>query len=132
MSAVNGSEKHAETLTEELIEQTGRDPGLGPRERETTITFATDENGAHVHTEEPALIRRCLAHDHLDVDELRVITNDEEVRRLSFDDVVANGGVDGRIAALRGRVPVACLTVKADPRKNDGHAAAVSEAVLSE
>jgi hypothetical protein len=131
MTAVEISEERAETLTEELIEQTGRDPALGPRERETTLRFATDEDAAHVHTEEPALIRRCLAHDHLDVDELRVIT-DDEVRRLTFDDVVANGGVDGRVAALRGRVPVACLTVKADPRKNDQHAAAVSEAVFDE
>ncbi len=129
MSAVETSEERVETVTEELIEQTGRDSGLGLKERETTVRFATDEDAAHVHTEEPALIRRCLAHDHLDVDELRVIT-DEEVRRLGFDAVLANGGVDGRVAALRGRVPVACLTVKADPRKSDGHAAAVSEAVF--
>lgn len=131
MTVEGRSEKRAETLTEELIEQTGRDPGLGPRERETTLTFATDEDTAHVHTDEPALIRRCLAHDRLDVDELRIIT-DGEVRRLTFDDVVANGGVDGRVAGLRGRVPVACLLVKAGPRKDDGHAAVVSVGVFDE
>ena len=129
MSAEAAGEKTAETLTEELIEQTGRDPGLGPAERETTFTFATDEDTARVHTEEPALIRRCLAHDHLDVDELRIIT-DGGVRYVTFDDVVANGGVEGRVAGLRGRVPVACLSVKSRPRKDDGHAAAISQAVF--
>jgi len=126
-------EERVETLTEGLIDQTGRDPRLGPKERETTVRFATDQSDAHVHTEEPALVRRLLAHAHTTVEELRVVADGgEKVRYVSLDDAVANGGVDGRVVSLRGRIPVACLTVATVPRQNAGHADAVSKGVFDE
>jgi hypothetical protein len=129
VSDVEVSEDRVETLIGDLIEQTGRDPALGPKERETVVRFASDETNAHVHTEEPGLVRRLLAHGHTTVEAVRVIDGDE-AQRLTFDDVVANGGVDGRVAALRGRLPVMCLTVSSVPRKEEGHAAVVSKEVF--
>jgi hypothetical protein len=126
-------EDRVETLTEELIEQTGRDPALGPKERETVVRFATDEGDAHIHTEEPALVRRLLAHAHTTVEELRVVADGgEKVRYVTPDDAAADGGVDGRVVSLRGRLPVACLTVATVPRKNAGHADVVSKGVFDE
>jgi hypothetical protein len=126
-------EDRVETVTEELIEQTGRDPRLGPKERETTVRFATDQSDAHVFTEEPALVRRLLAHKHTTVEELRVVDDSgEELRYVSLADAVANGGVDGRVVSFRGRLPVACLTVATVPRKATGHADVVSKGVFDE
>ena len=126
-------EDRIETAVEELIEQTGRDPALGPKERETVVRFATDEGDAHVHTEEPALVRRLLAHDHTTAEELRVVDEvADEVRYVTPDDAAANGGVDGRVVSFRGRVPVACLTVATVPRQNAGHADVVSKGVFDE
>lgn len=116
-------------LREHLREQVGRDPALGPAERETSVAFATDQDTARVHTEEPALIRRLLAHDHVEVGVLGVHDGDT-TRTVAYDDVVTNGGVDGRVTRLKGRVPVACLVVKAAPRTTGGHAQVVTKEVL--
>jgi len=42
---------------EDLLDATRADPELTPSERETTFTFAVDEDVAHIHTEEAAVIR---------------------------------------------------------------------------
>lgn len=133
MSDAAPPEERVDTVTEELIEQTKRDPSLSPEERETLVRFGTDQSEAAVYTEEPALVRRLLAHSHTTVEEVRVIDeDDDDVRYLSLADAVANDGVDGRVVSLRGRLPVRCLVIKAVPRKATGHAAVVSREVLKE
>ena len=57
---------------EDLLDQTRADPDLSPSERETTFTFAVDEDAAHIHTEEAAVIRRLLSHEDVRVDALGV------------------------------------------------------------
>lgn len=129
MSEADGVENGADSRAHDLREQVGRDPRLAPEERETTVTFATDEDTARVHTDEPALVRRLLAHDHVDVDDVGVY-DDGTVRTVAYDAVVADGGVDGRITRLRGRVLVDCLVVKSQPRTTGGHAQVVSKEVF--
>lgn len=75
------------------------DPDLAPAERETTIRWATDEERATIHTDEPAIIRSLLAHEHFETDEERQS--------------------DGAIVSLRGTLPIACLTIKGTQRSDD-------------
>lgn len=123
--------KAGASLRDDLASQTRSDPGLSAAERETTITWASDEDHARIHTEAPALIRRCLAHDALDVDAIGVYDGDT-TRRVEFDTARANGGVDGDVVALSGRVSIAHLSIKTSRRNHTQQADVISEGVFSE
>lgn len=120
-----------ERAVEKLRDRTRADPQLAPKERETTFTFAVDENTARVHTEEAALIRRLLCHDDVRVDALGVFDGDG-YRTLSFDEAVAETGGDDLVVRLKGRVPLRYLVVRDTGRRNDDHAQVVSKEVFNE
>jgi hypothetical protein len=116
---------------EDLLDRVRADPSLGPRERETTFTFATDEAIAHVHTEEAAIIRRLLSHDDVEVDALGVLAGDRR-RTLTLAETLAETDSESLVVRLKGRLPLRYLTVATVGRNHDEHAAVVSEEVFGE
>lgn len=86
------------------------DPDLGPRDKETIVRFGKDQERMTVFSEEKGVMNRLLHHPHF-----------EEVDRRTHE---------GAVVALRGTLPVACLSIKGVPRQNTQHARVVSEGVL--
>lgn len=124
-------EEVAEGAVEYLRERTRADPGLIPEERETTLTFAVDEETARVHSEEASIIRRLLSHDDVDVRRLGV-HDGETTRTVSYDDALAEMGADDLVVRLQGRIPLRYLVVKDVGRNHDDHAVVVSKGVFDE
>lgn len=112
----------------------GRDPGLGATERETNVTWNTDEDDAWFHTDEPAVIRRLLAHPHVTLVDITVYagTTEKGAPKVEYYDTIeeacdrARSVEEGRISGLRGRMPIGLLTVKKKPRNRDTGSAAVT------
>lgn len=77
------------------------DPTLSSAERETCIRWSADESRATVHSDEPAIVRALLAHEHFET---------TEERRS-----------DGTVVSVRGTLPIGCLTVKGTRRSSDAH-----------
>jgi len=75
------------------------DPDLGTMEKEVSITFARDEDRAHVHAEISSVVKWLDNHPEFET---------EDVRRH-----------DGNIVALTGTLPVGCLHLKGKSRKQD-------------
>lgn len=86
------------------------DPDLLQVERETYLRFADDEDVLTIHTDNPDLARRLMAHPEF-----------EETRRYSNGDTIH--GVEGTL-------PIRYLTISSKGRQHDRHAAVVSSAVL--
>lgn len=74
------------------------DPDLTQMEKETTVTWAKDQERVHIHSEMGSIVRWLL--DHPDFEEAG--------RRLN----------NGEIHAVRGTLPVGCLKLQATPRKS--------------
>ena len=105
------------------------DPDLLPCEKETTIRFAKDEDLATIHTDEPGIGRRLIAHPESTISELTVRINGEGSRRhVAPEDVRPDDAVVG----LRCKLPVGALSVKHAPRKSNQHANVVSNKVFEE
>jgi len=88
------------------LDRVAEDPGLTPAEKETTITWAKDQDRATITTEEASIMRRLIAHPQA------VVTNTRER--------------DGEIHAVFATVPVGCLVVSTRPRSAPGHADVVA------
>lgn len=131
MSRSERAEEAPQTTREDLVDQTRADPGLTPPERETTLTFAVDDDSARVHTEEASLIRRLLSHGSVRVDALGVFDG-EDRHTLTLEEVLAAGGIEGSVVRLKARVPLRYLTVGSAGRAHDEHAPVVSEGVFDE
>ena len=87
------AEEPAEPPAEYLRDRTGADPGLRPEERETTVSFAVDEDSVRIHTEEAAIIRRLLSHDAFEP--ARVGVHDgETTRTMSFAKAAAETDIE--------------------------------------
>lgn len=131
MSRSERAEEPPEATREDLADETRADPGLTPAERETTLAFAVDEGSVRIHTEEAAIIRRLLHHGDVRVDALGVFDGDRR-RTLSLEEALAEGGPDGSVVRLKGRLPVRYLTVGSVGRAHDEHAPVVSEGVFDD
>lgn len=116
------------TRGDELVERVAPDPDLKLKERETTFSFADDEDRARVHSASPAVVRRLLAHDEVSITSATV--HDGE----GIEDVSGGALRDstGDIVSIRGRVPVGCLLLKARGRNNNQAANVVSGGVFDE
>ncbi len=115
---------------EKLLDHVRADPALAPHERETTVTFAVDEDSARVFCEEAALVRRLLAHDGVDVEELGVLV-DGERRTVTVDEAVDTVDDDDLVVRLRGRIPIRYLLIgERGARSHDDHAAVVTQEVF--
>ena len=118
----------SESVRDDLVDRVAGDPDLTKAERETTVTFADDQDRARVHSASPGVVRRILAHD--DTRLLSATIHDGEgVRTVSGGEVVDE---DGDIVSIRSTLPVGCILVKAIARKNNQSAAVVSEGVFDE
>jgi len=115
----------AEVDLDGIIDQVQSDPELGAGEKQTTISFASDEDVATAFTEEPSLIRRFLLHPHIAVDELRILHNDGTVSYLTPEEW------DGEaVVGLDARIPVNILKVQSEARGQTVHSQIVSSEVL--
>lgn len=128
---MSSTEDTAQATREDLLDRTRADPDLAPAERETTFAFAVDEDCARVHTEEASVIRRLLSHGDVRVDALAVFDGERRHTR-TLEEVLGEGGPDGSVVRLRGRLPLRYLTVGSVGRNHDEHAAVVSEGVFDE
>ena len=82
------------------------DPELTPTEKETMIRFSKTDGMATVYSESGGIMRRLMNHPEADVHPDRTI--------------------DGTVVAVRGEVPIGCLKVMANERKNGGQSEVVS------
>lgn len=112
----------------ELVERVAPDPDLALMERETTFSFAADEDRARVHSASPAVVRRLLAHEEVSITSATV-HDGEGIDNISGD---ALPDTDGDIVSVRGRVPVGCLLLKAVARSNNQVSNVVSHRVFDE
>ena len=111
----------------ELLEHVTEDSDLSPGEKETTFRF--DKTGETVtgYTAEAGLVRRALAHPHIEVGGLTV--RDEDAHR----DVSAEEyDGDGAITGVRLKAPIGLFSIKSRPRKSGGHADLITDRVLAE
>lgn len=129
--SVEAPDEATEAAREELLDRTRADPGLTPAERETTLSFAVDEEEARIHTEEASLIRRLLAHGAVDIQALGVFDG-ERRQTLTLEEAVSESDPDDLIVRLKGRIPLRYLTVGAGGRNHDDHAPVVSSGVFDE
>lgn len=102
------------------------DPDLDPAEKETTIRWARDEDTAVIHTDERGVGRRVIRHDHSTIESVNVLLPDGTRDTLAPEAVGANNEVIG----VRVRLPIGVLSIKSNPRNDDGHANVVSDAFL--
>jgi hypothetical protein len=115
---------------EDLLDATRADPELTPSERETTFTFAVDEDVAHIHTEEAAVIRRLLSHDDVRVDQLGVFDGDRR-RTLTREEALAELEAGDAVVRLKGALPLRFFVVRDTGRSHDRHADVVSKEVFN-
>jgi hypothetical protein len=116
------------TRGDALTERVAPDPDLKLKERETTFSFADDEDRARVHSASPAVVRRLLAHDEVSITSA-TIHDGEGVENISGP---ALPDSNGDIVSVRGELPVGCLSVKTVPRNNNQAGNVVSDGVLRE
>ena len=116
------------TRGDELVQRVAPDPDLMLKERETTVSFADDEDRARVHSASPAVVRRLLAHDEVSVREA-TIHDGEGVETVPGG---ALRGTDGDIVSVRATLPVGCVLIKARPRSNNQASGVVSGGVFDE
>jgi hypothetical protein len=77
------------------------DPDLDMREKETAITWTNDSETATVYTDQRAMVRGLLEHDHAEILHERV--------------------KDGHVVGVKAKVPVGCIKVKGKPRKDNSN-----------
>jgi len=112
----------------DLSKRVSGDPDLTRAERETTITFADDQERARVHSASPGITRRLLAHD--DARLLSATLHDGEGVETVPGRQVA--GEAGDIVSVRVTLPVGCVSVKGVARSHNQSAAVVSDGVFEE
>lgn len=111
----------------DLLEHVAEDSELSPAEKETTFRF--DKTGETVtgYSAEAGLVRRALAHPHIEVADLTV--RDEDARRDVHPDEY---GGEAPITGVRLKAPIGLFTIKSTPRQSTGHADLITDRVLSE
>jgi hypothetical protein len=112
-------------MTEKLVEAVEEDTSLTSVEKETTITFSKADNRASVYTEEAGLMRRLLRHPHVEVDSLRVNTDDAVGKQVAPNDFE-----QGSITGVGGSIPIEALVLQTSLRATSQHSALVPEGVL--
>ncbi len=112
-------------MTERLVEAVEEDTSLTSVEKETTIRFSKADDSASVYTEEAGLMRRLLRHPHVEVDSLRVNTNDAVAKQVAPSDFE-----EGAITGVDGSIPIEALVLQTSLRETSQHSALVPEGVL--
>lgn len=113
-----------EQLRGRLIEEATESDSLSPEEKDTGITFtkhAEERNGrdvARIYSEEAGIMRRLLAHEHFEIDWVRI----EGGGQSEPSDVEKGDGV----TCVSGWIPIGCLSVRPNPSTQPGHARMVT------
>jgi len=115
----------------ELLDAIKTDPNRSLEERETSITWAGDENSARVYSSQPAIMRRIAMHPESQVRWVEETNPNFEDGRVT-DTFEPQQGFDGQaVYSLSVSLPVACVTVKRRPRGDSGHSRVVSDGVFN-
>jgi hypothetical protein len=110
------------------MQRVSADPDLTLKERETTFSFADDEDRARIHSASPAVVRRLLAHDEVRITNA-TIHDGEGVETVSGESLP---DTTGDIVSVRGTLPVGFLSVKTVGRSTNQAAKVISDGVLRE
>lgn len=105
----------------DLAERVENDPKLNAAEKETTMSMYGNDKEFTVHSAKATVVKSLLKHDHFDPVEIRGLDGDEHAR-------VGPSEADqlDTVYAVRGTLPVGCLTVKSKPRTNDHQSSIVN------
>jgi hypothetical protein len=112
-------------MTNRLVQAVEEDASLSSVEKETIIRFSKSDDRASVYTEEAGLMRRLLRHPHVEVDTVRVNTDDAVGRRVAPNDFER-----GWITGVGGSIPIESLVLQTSLRETSQHSAIVPESVL--
>jgi hypothetical protein len=108
-----------------LVQAVEEDSTLSSVEKETTLRFSKADCQASVYTEEGGLMRRLIHHPHVEVDSLRVNTDNAVGRRVAPNDFE-----EGSITGVDGSIPIEALVLQTSLRETSQHSALVPEGVL--
>jgi hypothetical protein len=103
----------------------GSDPELGSLEKETSLVFAMPDEEFRLHTDEPSVGRKIIAHSEASDIQLGVLLGGD--RRAS---VCLEEHSGERVVAVQATLPVGVLSIKSQARANDRHSHVVSAKVL--
>lgn len=92
------------------VDDISEDAGLSSMEKETSFTWAKDQNVVHVHTDMAGVARRLIQHPEFELEDYRE--------------------VEGDVVDIRGTIPVGCLSVGMSPRKSGSNADVITSSVL--
>ena len=102
------------------VERVGEDADLLSAEKETTITFAKDDDRARVFTAEAGLMRRLLAHPDAEV----------SAYALEGGNTTPDEWGGETIVGVTSTLPLRYLSVLSEGRSNDQHARIISRRVV--
>lgn len=106
-----------------LTEKVDRDPTLSGSEKETTISMYGDDKEFTIYSAKPTIVKSLLKHDYFDMKWARVLSDGKSTHVESENEL---DGVEGKIVAIEGTLPVGTLTVKSKPRANNHQSSIVS------
>lgn len=109
---------------EEAAEHVETDPNLESVEKEFSVGFSKDHDQATFHAAIASMVRRCLAHSDMEIENIRVYDeSDESYQRMDVEEFDG----DGAIVEARGRVPIESLKVNSNPRSHRSFAQIISQ-----
>lgn len=110
-------------LRQRVIDSIG-EAELRPKEKETTIRFAKDQDRIRIFSAETSIMRRLIAHPEFEVETIRQKTSDG---KIDIEDQFEEQ-FDGRRKTVNvmGTMPIGILQIKSKSPKNNSHAGTVS------
>lgn len=109
-----------------VLDNIRTDPDLQAIERNVAFVTHADADTFAVDVEVPSIMKRLLLHPAFETQEIRVSDADRFGARMQVEEYR-----DGYVTGVRGRIPVGCMKISAEPRSQSTWSPVVSSNVLS-
>jgi hypothetical protein len=106
-----------------LAERVDRDPRLTADEKETSITMYGSDKKFTIFSAKPTIVKSLLDHDHFDIISARLLKEGTKSNVSNRDELKTT---EGKIVAVKGKMPVGVLTIKSVTRANNHQSSIVS------
>lgn len=106
------------------VETVQSDPELTPPEKETSFTFAKDQDYVTVYTEIASNVRGLIAHPHFGIETVRVCDDERFGKSLSWEQWQTDGGP---ITGVKGYGPIGVLKYLGVPRSENYPGSVISD-----